>query len=156
MFVILLLLRFCNYIIVITLLLFAYQHIYYYNISLLPIIINIIIPLIIVFLLVPTLPTNNKTISYSSNALRLSALMRDRRSHPLQDAVWLLEYVGRNRGAEHLKLASRNLNLLEYLSLDCAAFLALCAWGLLGAARAGVARMTRGGGWKKKKKGKVE
>jgi hypothetical protein len=33
--------------------------------------------------------------------------MKLRRATPMEDAVWLLEYVGKTKGADHLKLASR-------------------------------------------------
>ena len=32
--------------------------------------------------------------------------------------MWLLEHVSRTRGAEHLKMASRNLNTLQLMCLD--------------------------------------
>ncbi len=57
------------------------------------------------------------------NVARLSLIMRDRDRHPMEEAVWLLEHVGRTGGAEHLKLGSRKLNLLQYYCLDCVAFL---------------------------------
>ncbi len=59
------------------------------------------------------------------NVVKLSNLMRDRRHHPMDDALWLLEYVGRTGGADHLKLASRHLNTLQYFSLDCLAVVIL-------------------------------
>ncbi len=70
--------------------------------------------------------------------------MRDRRRHPMEDALWLLEYVGRTGGAEHLKLASRHLSLVQYFSLDCAAFLLLCLWSGLKLARASTRWLLRG------------
>ena len=62
---------------------------------------------------------------YRDNLGRLAALMSARPRPPLEDAVWLLELVGRTGGAQHLKLASRQLGLLQYYSLDTAALLAL-------------------------------
>ena len=35
--------------------------------------------------------------------------MKDRRTRPMDDAVWLVEYVARTKGAEHLKVNSRHL-----------------------------------------------
>ena len=43
----------------------------------------------------------------------------------MDDAVWLLEFISRTKGAEHLKLSSRNLNLIQYLSIDILLFLYL-------------------------------
>ena len=43
----------------------------------------------------------------------------------MYDAVWLLEFISRTKGAEHLKLSSRNLNLIQYLSIDILLFLYL-------------------------------
>ena len=40
------------------------------------------------------------------------------RGDPLEGAVWLLEHVSKTKGAQHLKLASRNLNIFQYLCLD--------------------------------------
>ena len=62
---------------------------------------------------------------YRDNLGRLAALLRARPRPPLEDALWLLELVGRTGGAQHLKLASRQLGLLQYYSLDTAALLAL-------------------------------
>ena len=44
--------------------------------------------------------------------------MAKERGDPLGDAVWLLEHVSRTKGAEHLKMASRNLNTLQLFCLD--------------------------------------
>ena len=78
-----------------------------------------------------------------SKVARLSALMRLRRHHPMEDALWLLESVGRTRGAQHLKLASRHLSLLQYFSLDCVAFLAAVLWAAWRMARLVLARCLR-------------
>jgi hypothetical protein len=48
--------------------------------------------------------------------------MRTRRTTPMEDAVWLLEFVAHTRGADHLKLASRHLSLAQYYCLDIVAF----------------------------------
>ena len=56
--------------------------------------------------------------SYAANARRLSALYRAHPRHPMDDAVWLVEYVGDTGGAPHLLHASRRLNFMQYYSLD--------------------------------------
>jgi len=55
---------------------------------------------------------------FKQNIASLSRLMKDRRTRPMDDAVWLVEYVARTRGAEHLKVNSRHLGLLAYYSVD--------------------------------------
>jgi len=55
---------------------------------------------------------------YKQNIASLSRLMKDRRTRPMDDAVWLVEYLARTRGAEHLKVNSRHLGLLAYYSVD--------------------------------------
>ena len=57
-------------------------------------------------------------LSYAANARRLSALYRAHPRHPMDDAVWLVEYVGDTGGARHLLHASRRLNFVQYYSLD--------------------------------------
>ena len=44
---------------------------------------------------------------------RLADLMALEKSTPLENAVWLAEYVAATGGAEHLKLATRKLNTLQ-------------------------------------------
>ena len=66
--------------------------------------------------------------SYRTNVAKLSALMRLRRHHPMDDAIWLLEFIAKTGGAEHLRPSSRNLGLVEYLSLDVVAFLLVATW----------------------------
>ena len=45
------------------------------------------------------------------------------RTHPQDVAVDFLEFVGRTRGAQHLKIKSGHLNLVQYYSLDVITFL---------------------------------
>ena len=63
--------------------------------------------------------------SYRTRITELGRLMRLRRHTPLEECVWLLEYVALTGGADHLKLASRHLNLLQYYSVDSLLFLSL-------------------------------
>ena len=51
--------------------------------------------------------------------------MEMERLSPLKKAVWLVEYVSRMKGAEHLKISSRHLSLAQYLLLDQAFFVAV-------------------------------
>ena len=67
---------------------------------------------------------------YKRKVDQLGTLMRLRRHSPLEESVWLLEYVALTGGANHLKLASRHLNLAQYYSLDSLAALALLVGGL--------------------------
>ena len=65
---------------------------------------------------------------YKEAVDHLADLLAMERHRPLDNAVWLLEYVSRTKGAEHLKMASRNLNILQYFCIDVIVFLIfLCA-----------------------------
>ena len=44
---------------------------------------------------------------------QLADLMATERGDPLRDAIWLLELVSETKGAEHLKLQSRRLNIFQ-------------------------------------------
>ena len=46
------------------------------------------------------------------------------RIHPQDLAIDFLEFVGRTKGAEHLKVQSGHLNLLQYYNVDVLVFLA--------------------------------
>lgn len=43
--------------------------------------------------------------------------------HPMDETVWLLEFLAKSEGAEHLKLESRNLNFVQYHCIDVIIFL---------------------------------
>ena len=51
---------------------------------------------------------------------RLADLLAAGRHPPLDDAAWLMEFVAATRGAQHLKIASRNLSLVQLFCLDVA------------------------------------
>jgi len=68
--------------------------------------------------------------SYRRNIAALSSLLKDRRTRPMDDALWLVEYVARTKGAEHLKIPSRHLSLLAYYSVDTLAFILSCLLGI--------------------------
>ena len=63
--------------------------------------------------------------AYQENVNKIADLMAMERHSPLERAVWLVEYVSRTKGADHLKIASRHLNLAQYLLLDLALFVAV-------------------------------
>ncbi|XP_055542683.1 UDP-glycosyltransferase UGT5-like [Wyeomyia smithii] len=58
---------------------------------------------------------------YQRNANRLSSLFRDNPMHPLQQAVFWIEYVIRHNGAPHLKSAAIRMPWYQYLLLDIVA-----------------------------------
>ena len=43
--------------------------------------------------------------------------------HPMDETLWLLEFLSKTSGAEHLKLESRNLNFIQYHCIDVMLFL---------------------------------
>lgn len=61
--------------------------------------------------------------SYGSSMRALSWIHRDRPLAALDEAAFWVEFVLRNKGAGHLRLASHDLSWLQYHSLDVAAFL---------------------------------
>ncbi|XP_069716780.1 UDP-glucuronosyltransferase 1A1-like isoform X5 [Phaenicophaeus curvirostris] len=60
---------------------------------------------------------------YKENIQRLSDLHLDRPIHPLDLAVYWVEFVMRHKGAPHLRPAAHDLNWIQYHSLDVIAFL---------------------------------
>ncbi|XP_030064725.1 UDP-glucuronosyltransferase 1-6 isoform X2 [Microcaecilia unicolor] len=60
---------------------------------------------------------------YKKNIKRLSALHLDKPIHPLDLAVYWVEFVMRHKGASHLRPAAPNLDWFQYHSLDVVAFL---------------------------------
>ncbi|NWI17040.1 UD11 glucuronosyltransferase, partial [Crypturellus soui] len=60
---------------------------------------------------------------YKENIKRLSDLHLDRPIHPLDLAVYWVEFVMRHKGAPHLRPAAHELNWIQYHSLDVIAFL---------------------------------
>ncbi|ERL86463.1 hypothetical protein D910_03869 [Dendroctonus ponderosae] len=55
---------------------------------------------------------------YRLRAQELSRLFHDRPMKPMETAVYWIEYVIRNKGAEHLKLGSLKLRWFEYYMVD--------------------------------------
>ena len=64
------------------------------------------------------IPGHAESPKYKRGVNRLADLLAMERGDPLEGAVWLLEHVSKTKGAQHLKLASRNLNIFQYLCLD--------------------------------------
>lgn len=56
--------------------------------------------------------------SYTDNVKKSSAIFRDNKIDPLDEAVFWIEYVVRNKGAPHLKSVSRFIPWYKYLLLD--------------------------------------
>lgn len=57
-------------------------------------------------------------LSYKSSMQHLSALHHDQPVAPLSMAVFWVEFAMRHGGAQHLRLASHDLNWFQYHSLD--------------------------------------
>ncbi|KAL1490671.1 hypothetical protein ABEB36_013328 [Hypothenemus hampei] len=55
---------------------------------------------------------------YMENARKCSVLLRDREVHPLNSAVYWIEYVLRYNGAPHLRVVSLDLTWYQYYLLD--------------------------------------
>ncbi|KAM9307138.1 UDP-glucuronosyltransferase 2C1-like [Pholidichthys leucotaenia] len=60
---------------------------------------------------------------YKSSMRRLSEVHRDRPVSALDTAVFWVEFVMRHGGAQHLRLASHELNWFQYYSIDTGSFL---------------------------------
>ena len=73
--------------------------------------------------------------TYQENVNKIADIMDMERYPPLEKAVWLVEYVSRTKGAEHLKISARHLNLVQYLLLDQALFGAVILFTLCYACR---------------------
>lgn len=59
---------------------------------------------------------NNGT--YRATVQRIASLYKDRPEHPLDKAVWWVEYVLRHNGARHMQSEAVHLNWFQYHSLD--------------------------------------
>ncbi|ROL54448.1 UDP-glucuronosyltransferase 2C1 [Anabarilius grahami] len=63
--------------------------------------------------------------TYRQNMQKLSGLHRDRPLHPLDKAVYWIEFVLRNKGARHLHAEAYNMSMYSYYCLDVAALVLL-------------------------------
>ncbi|KAH8369060.1 hypothetical protein KR009_005594 [Drosophila setifemur] len=61
--------------------------------------------------------------SYGAAAQTKSKVFRDQKETALERAIWWTEYVLRHKGATHLRCSSRELNFVQFHSLD--------TWGLI-------------------------
>lgn len=68
---------------------------------------------------------------YKANVNRLADLFGASRHPPLDDAAWLMEFVATTRGAEHLKIASRHLSLIQLYCLDVILFMAILSFAAI-------------------------
>ncbi|KAJ8338922.1 hypothetical protein SKAU_G00357080 [Synaphobranchus kaupii] len=73
--------------------------------------------------LVDALNTVINDPSYKESAVRLSRIHHDQPMKPLDRAVFWIEFVMRNKGAEHLRVQSHNLSWYQYHCLDVLAAL---------------------------------
>ncbi len=55
--------------------------------------------------------------------MRLSRIHHDQPMKPLDQAVYWIEYVMRNKGAKHLRVQAHDLSWYQYHCLDVVAFL---------------------------------
>ncbi|XP_059131141.1 UDP-glucuronosyltransferase 2B31-like isoform X3 [Peromyscus eremicus] len=76
--------------------------------------------------LVNALKTVTDDSSYKENAMRLSRIHHDQAVKPLDRAIFWIEYVMRNKGAKHLRVAAHDLTWFQYHSLDVLGFLLAC------------------------------
>jgi len=60
---------------------------------------------------------------YKQKISKLSEIFKDKKIHPMELASSLVEFIGRTGGANHLKVQSGHLNIIQYYSIDCFIFL---------------------------------
>uniref|UniRef100_A0AAY3ZWS7 UDP-glucuronosyltransferase n=1 Tax=Denticeps clupeoides TaxID=299321 RepID=A0AAY3ZWS7_9TELE len=65
---------------------------------------------------------------YKENMMRLSKIHHDQPLTPLEQAVFWIEFVMRNKGAKHLRVQAHNLTWYQYHCLDVAA----CIFAIVG------------------------
>lgn len=61
--------------------------------------------------------------SYLERAKELERIWKDRPMSPMDTAIFWLEYMIRNKGAEYMKNPARNMNWFAYTMLDIYAFI---------------------------------
>lgn len=55
---------------------------------------------------------------YNNRAKEIARLFNDNLVHPMEEAIFWIEYVMRSKGAKHLKSHAVNMSLFSYLLLD--------------------------------------
>lgn len=75
--------------------------------------------------LVDTLKAIIYQSKYKANARRLSQTHHERPIKPLDEAVFWIEYVMKNKGAKHLRVAAHQLSWYQYYLLDVLSFILL-------------------------------
>ncbi|KAG1971175.1 UDP glucuronosyltransferase 5 family, polypeptide G2 [Pimephales promelas] len=70
--------------------------------------------------------------TYRQNMQKLSSLHRNQPLHPLDKAVYWIEFVLRNKGARHLHAEANNMSMYSYYCLDVAAVVLLMLLVTLG------------------------
>ncbi|NP_001186305.1 UDP glucuronosyltransferase 5 family, polypeptide G2 precursor [Danio rerio] len=94
--------------------------------------------------------------TYRQNMQKLSNLHRDRPLHPLDKAVYWIEFVLRNKGAPHLRAEAYNVSEFSYYCLDVVALVLFMLLGTLGGVYTICKRRPKrqenktGGDWNKK------
>ncbi|XP_062410398.1 UDP-glucuronosyltransferase 2C1-like isoform X6 [Sardina pilchardus] len=73
--------------------------------------------------LVDALNTVISDPSYKESMMRLSSIHHDQPMKPLDEAVFWIEFVMRNKGAKHLRVQAHDLSWYQYHSLDVMVFL---------------------------------
>lgn len=66
--------------------------------------------------------------NYSLVVKQAALLYRDRPEHPLDTAVYWVEYVMRHKGAKHMQSQAVDLNWFQYHSLDVIATILVAVW----------------------------
>lgn len=82
-----------------------------------------------VFLLTLQEVLNNA--SYRTTMQKLSSLLRDKPLHPLDNAIFWIEFVMRHKGAAHLRTESYKMPWYVYYCVDVVAFLLLVVVGTM-------------------------
>jgi glucuronosyltransferase len=70
--------------------------------------------------------------SYKENVKKLSVLYKDQQHKPLETAIYWTEYILRHKTAQHLNLATRDMNFLQIANLDIILICLLSVFLLLG------------------------
>lgn len=63
---------------------------------------------------------------YRSKVHKMSDLLWDQPTKPLDRAIWWIEYVLRHKGAAHLRSPAADMSWFKLLSLDVISFLTGC------------------------------